>query len=91
MSYFISAGFVLIWLLCGFIASGFTFAYFQRKYAIVRQSQFVSDQMFSLVCYVFGPVALFVDYFGYSSYGWLNPWGKKAKIEAGVVYKVESQ
>ena len=88
MTYYV-VGFIVFWFLCGFVASGFIFAYFQREFTFIRKDKFEIDQNNAIVCLLFGAIALLISYTGYRSHGWLNPWGKKAKIEAGILNKGE--
>lgn len=77
---------VLLWFACGFIAMGYTFAYFQRKYPITRKEQFNDDVKVSANDLLFGPISFFgffkIKHYGY---GWLNPFSKKARKEAGLL------
>ena len=78
---------LLFWLACGFIAAGYYFAYFQRKYPDIREFVFNQDQRSAWVT-VFCGVGSILDLITRSrfrSHGWLNPWGKKAKQEAGLI------
>lgn len=79
--------FLVVWFGSGFIAAGCTFAYFQRKYSMLRKSNFNSDQLHCIVGVLFGVGALVGTMLSprYRSKGWLNPWGKKAKQEAGLI------
>ena len=77
---------VLLWFACGFVAAGYTFAYFQRKYPVNRREHFEHDKKIATSDLLLGPVSFFeffrVRHYGY---GWLNPWGKKARKEAGLI------
>jgi hypothetical protein len=76
---------ILFWLGCGFIGAGFWFAYLQRKYQVLRSDDFYSDREAAILGVFFGPFVTICSLLMYSAYGWLWPWGKKAKIEAGII------
>lgn len=78
--------FVLLWFSFGILAAGYTFAYFQRKYQDKRKRDFFLDKKLVTTDLLMGPVSLlsFLSVRRYG-YGWLNPWGKKAKKEAGLI------
>lgn len=74
-----------VWVFCGLFACGFTFAYFQRKYPSLRKRDFISDQNFSTMFLIGGPVGLITALnSGNVSYGWLWPWSGKARKESGM-------
>jgi hypothetical protein len=63
---------------------GYSFAYWQRKFTVLRKDDFYRDRRFALGVALAGPCALIVTMLGYTDYGWLWPWGAKAKREAGL-------
>ncbi len=72
------------WVACGTVACGFCFAYYQRKYAIIRRRGFEGDRYFSAGWLVGGAISLLVSCMhGHHEYGWLWPWSQRAKAEAG--------
>lgn len=78
---------LLFWFTCGFIATCGGFAYFQREYSLLRRSMFHSDRrvaFLGLLCGPFGLIVFFGMFRGFM-HGFLNPWGKKAKQEAGLI------
>lgn len=77
---------VFVWLVCGFVASGLFFAFFQRKFPALRADQFELDKRESVIVILFG-ISSLIYYIPKSNrkHGWLNPFGKKAKIEAGLI------
>lgn len=79
--------FLVVWFGCGLIAAGFSFAHFQRSYQTLRKRDFYHDQKNSVADIPLGIGALVGLMFSpqYRSKGWLNPWGKKAKQEAGLI------
>jgi hypothetical protein len=78
---FIAAG----WLACSVFAVGALFARYQRKYDMLRRRDFASDRWFCLVMAATGPCALLAAVeASQDGYGWLWPWGAKAKREAGL-------
>lgn len=65
---------ILIWLLFGFIASGFTYAYFQRKYTLLRDSNRKLDFELAISDIPHGLISLLVIYkLKQYKYGWLFP------------------
>lgn len=77
---------VAFWLLCGVIAAGHDFATFQRRYPNLRKHDFEKDKSGAVTALVFGPISLSVGFFMHGTVnGWLWPWSKKAKREAGIV------
>ena len=79
--------FLAVWFGSGFIAAGYSFAYFQRTYGSLRKRYFNFDQKNSVADIPLGIGAFIALIFTprYRSKGWLNPWGKKAKQEAGLI------
>ncbi len=50
-----------VWLVCGIIAYGASFAYFQGKYALIAKQEYRADLRFSIVWGLLGgPIALFI-------------------------------
>ncbi len=60
-----------VWFVCGFLAYGITYAYFQRKYSLIASMSRDSDKRHALFVACFGPIGLFVSYFysGFARYG----------------------
>jgi nitric oxide reductase large subunit len=80
---------VVSWVLTGFLASGFFFATVQRGFEFLRKRDFQVDQIKAAFLILFGPISLFalvLVLLATSTFnGWLNPFGNKAKREAGIV------
>ncbi len=77
---------LIAWFGCGFIAAGYHLASYVRGVPMLAKYGFKGYQQYFLcVTIPCGLASLFVNAIFYSGYGWLNPWGKKAKQEAGIV------
>lgn len=63
---------ITVWLICGFITYGTTFAYFQSKYPLVAEEQYREDIGDSIFFSLFGPFGLIVSSLlsGFWEYGW---------------------
>lgn len=64
---------VIAWIVCGLIAAGWQFAYWQGKYAVCAAERYSEDLRFSLsICLAFGPIALVMEWFQseHGQYGW---------------------
>lgn len=62
--------FMFFWVGCSFFSYGMIFAYFQRKYPTIADSQYKEYQLFAIVFSIFGPIAFLVCLIGgYGSYG----------------------
>ena len=48
----------VIWMICGILAYGFTFAYFQREYPSIANGEYKNNLKFSLLIGLFGPFGL---------------------------------
>jgi Na+/H+ antiporter NhaC len=77
--------FLLFWWIAGFIAAGYVFAYFTKKYTILysnkisRGRTFKSDKLeFLIATFIFGLFGLIaVVNTEYAKKGWMFPWSKK--------------
>ncbi len=49
---------LLVWLICGILAYGLTFAYFQRQYPTLAETEYESDFRFALSAGMAGPIGL---------------------------------
>ncbi len=52
---------VAVWILCGVIAYGRTFAHFQRKYPTLAAEYVDEDQIFALAMAAIGPFGLLIS------------------------------
>lgn len=81
----VSVGFVSAviswWLVCGFLAYGLTFAYFQRKYPVLAAHDVADDRDFALKFACMGPFALLLA-FGLSEFGRYG-WTIKSPVTGG--------
>lgn len=77
---YIAAAAVCVWLICGLLACGWMFASLQRGYPD-REAHLDTDQDAAALMLIGGPFALGVP----RDDGWLWPWSRKAKVEAGVL------
>jgi len=58
MSIFIIAV-IAVWIICGFICAGFSFAFFQGAYPAIAKEDYRSDRLKCfLISFLFGPIAL---------------------------------
>jgi hypothetical protein len=63
---------IILWIVCGIIDYGFSFAYLQRKYPRLAKIQRNSDIAFCLLSALLGPCSRLVDIaLGWTSCGWL--------------------
>jgi len=74
--------FYFIWIICGFVAFGFTTAYYSRDSRVMEYNLkiYLEDLFFALFG---GMFALCFDYYklGRGAYGWtINPW-RKIKLQ----------
>lgn len=85
---YISIAFSLAWLAVGALAAGYYFAHMQRYwrgFGVSGKHRFEDDKEGALVTLVAGPIALLeLQKRGYTEHGWLWPWSKKARREAGL-------
>lgn len=58
--YIIIAVVVVFWVICGVLAYGYTFAYFQTEYKLIAEESYKSDKSFALEAFFFGPISLLV-------------------------------
>lgn len=69
--------FILFWLICAFISTGISVAFFQRKFSLIAKEWYRTDLAFSVLMGLFGgPAMLFVIFFmsEFAKYGWtLSP------------------
>jgi hypothetical protein len=49
---------IIGWFGCGFLAAGFIFAFFQKKFYLIAKECRVGDFVFSLFLVIFGPLYL---------------------------------
>jgi Mn2+/Fe2+ NRAMP family transporter len=78
-------GFITIWTCCGVASSGFYFANMQRKYQTFRKENYHEDKQAAFFTLILGIIGLLTDVLGGRlARGWLWPWGKKARLEAGI-------
>ena len=77
---------VVLWFSCGVWAAGKNFAYWQRGWPDTRKVRYAADRSRFILCTGFGVFSV-IDIFFSSRidhpYGWLWPWSKEAKSEAG--------
>jgi len=61
-----------VWVACGILAAGYTFAYFQGEYADHAEFTRRADQRFATMMGLSGPIGLGVAYFAgrRGRYGW---------------------
>jgi hypothetical protein len=57
---------VLGWFACGVLSYGWIFAYFQRRFATIADSNYYEDLLTSLFGLLFGPVGLVACLFSFS-------------------------
>ena len=50
----------LCWIVCGILAYGFTFAYFQRQYPILSDANRIYDRMFAILFLIGGLFGLVI-------------------------------
>ena len=62
---------ILIWFSCGFVASGFFYASFQKEFPLIANRE--DDTKFSLILVIGGCASLFVALTMASKYGWRFP------------------
>lgn len=75
----------VFWIACGIWGAGLVFAYFQREYKLIRYRSFYDNQKDAILALMLGPIVLVVLYsLRFTTNGWLWPWSKKAKQEAGI-------
>jgi len=76
-------GIVLAWLLCGFLAMGKIYAYFQRKYPRLARKNRRGDRIMAVAWLLFGPCSLIVAMINGEGgkYGWLAPWRREEQDE----------
>lgn len=78
--------FILVfWLLCGFLAAIYNFAYYQRKWPRLRKSGYHADAIGAIALIPFGFAALLSTVLlAHCTRGVLIPYSKKSKLEAGL-------
>lgn len=85
MTIFLSSLFAIFWFVCMIYSFGETFAFFQRNFPCIRKEKFNQDIQTSWFFCLFGPInMLIMRILTYPTQGWLWPWSKKAKQEAGL-------
>ena len=65
--------FIEIWILCGILAAGISFAYWQGAYSFRSKENKLLDLIFSLTWgLLFGPIFLIIAFIGsgFAKYGW---------------------
>ena len=50
--------FLLIWFVCGAVSAGYTFAHYQREYALIAAEDRRFDFIFAWLAFFVGPVSL---------------------------------
>jgi len=48
----------ICWVICGVLAYGLSFAYFQRNWPSIAEQEYYSDMLFSIFIGVLGPIGL---------------------------------
>ena len=73
----------VVYVICGVLAYGYNFAYFQTKYRIIACRHYMqSDRRFALETSLFGPVGLVVAaVLGNTKYGLMfrSPWTEEER------------
>lgn len=80
--------YILIHAVCGLISCGYSFAFSQRAFPSLRKTSFERDKKFAQTDFLGGPIALVITLLCKDTLmaeGWLLPWSKKAKREAGLL------
>lgn len=54
----IVAGALLVWLICGIVAYGLTFAFFQKKWPTLAEETYWSDFRLALLVGIIGPFGI---------------------------------
>lgn len=75
---------ICIWLACGIISTGMSFAYFQRNYPTIRREEFNVDIERVWPDIIWGTIGLAATIMTFEYKGWLWPWSKRARVEAGL-------
>lgn len=70
--------FIVVWIICGFLAYGITLACFQRSRTLTAKDYFYTDSSFAVLMALNGPVGLLVSFFlsGFARHGLMyrNPY-----------------
>jgi len=67
----------IIWFACGFIAAGYEFAYWQRRYPMLSRYTTKTDASHAWIDVILGCAALFVVVArGHNNHGWKLWFGK---------------
>lgn len=65
------------WMGCGFVAAGFNYAYFQRRFPDLADQNRRKDSGEALIAVLIGPIALLGEIAGdRTRHGWLFPGSK---------------
>ena len=62
---------LIIWLICGILTYGITFAYMQEEYPLVAEIGYEADRNFAILLGICGPIGLLVSFFrsGFAKHG----------------------
>ena len=62
---------ITIWVICGILAYGISFAHWQREYPTLAESSYREDMGFSILWIPLGPLGLIITYFlsGFAEHG----------------------
>ena len=52
---------IIIWVICGILAYGITFGYFQRKFPLLAKRSYMEDAGFATIIGIFGVVGLLLS------------------------------
>lgn len=69
---------LVLWLACGFYASGVYYAYFQRQWPTIADEERPEDTGGAVIFVLLGPIGALISTFmsGFLKHGWLLP-GRK--------------
>ena len=67
---------IIIWLVFGFIASGFAYGYLQKEYSTIAKETRLGDKLFAIILgVIFGPLFLLMMLLlGKYKHGWKAIW-----------------
>ncbi len=68
--------FIIIWLICGILAFGLDFAYWQRAYPTLAKLNYKRDLFHAFIAFLFGPIGLLtqalflplISFYGYQGF-----------------------